>query len=341
MRQALIRSTTMAVLAAAAVMGVPLLALLVWVAARDRAQVEHYLSAERIGELVVRATFGVAALTVIAVVVGTLIARRQAKVLADPLRRLAERAERLGAGESRFEPLDSGIAEVDLVADVLAHSAAEFNRTIADERRFAADASHQLRTPLTALLMRLEEIAMTDDLEAIREEANIGMTQVERLTQVVDDMLSRSRQGAGADSSVSLDSVLASLQREFQPSFGQARRSIHVKGTRGLVVRCTPTNLSQILATLLENSLIHGAGTVEVDARRSGPSVVIEVRDQGQGVPLALAPHIFERSVTSGGSGLGLSLARDIAEKSGGRLELLSAQPAVFAAFLSEAGAVR
>jgi signal transduction histidine kinase len=98
--------------------------------------------------------------------------------------------------------------------------------------------------------------------------------------------------------------------------------------------------LSQVLSTLLENSLVHGRGTVEMQARRSGPSVVVEVSDQGDGVPAAIAPHIFERSVSSGrgqSTGLGLALARDLAESNGGRLDLVSAQPPRFALFLSEA----
>ena len=98
-----------------------------------------------------------------------------------------------------------------------------------------------------------------------------------------------------------------------------------------------PVALSQVLSTLLENSLAHGRGTVDVEARRSGPSVVVEVSDQGDGVPAAIAPHIFERSVsTAQSTGLGLALARDLAEANGGRLELIQRQPAIFALFLSE-----
>jgi signal transduction histidine kinase len=214
-------------------------------------------------------------------------------------------------------------------------------KSLAAEREFASDASHQLRTPLTALLMRLEEISVSDDVEVVHEEAGIAMEQVERLTRVVDDLLMRSRRSNDAPRpEVSLDSVIAALQREWQPAFEQARRSVRVHGERGLVVRSTPVALSQVLSTLLENSLVHGRGTVEMQARRSGPSVVVEVSDQGDGVPAAIAPHIFERSVSSGrgqSTGLGLALARDLAESNGGRLDLVSAQPARFALFLSEA----
>ena len=149
--------------------------------------------------------------------------------------------------------------------------------------------------------------------------------------------MSRTRSGVDASPVVSLDSVLASLQREWQQAFATRAAQHPRQRGAGVRVRATPVALGQILTTLLENSLTHGRGTVEVKARRAGPSVVIEVSDKGDGVSRAMAPHIFERSVSSGGSGLGLTLARDLAEAAGGRLELVSARPPVFALFLSAA----
>ncbi|MGL4744369.1 MAG: sensor histidine kinase [Dermatophilaceae bacterium] len=249
---------------------------------------------------------------------------------------LRTRAEQLADSHPRPVPLASGINELDRLDGTLLRAAQHGARRLAAERDFAADASHQLRTPLTALLMRLEEISLTDDLAVVAEEAHIAIGQVERLSRVVDELMSRTRSGVEANPAVSLDSVLASLQREWQPAFAAAKRSVHVHGERGLRVRATPVTLGQLLTTLLENSLSHGAGTVEVAARRAGPSVVIEVSDAGEGVPAAIAPHIFERSVSSSGSGLGLSLARDLAEAAGGRLELVRPRPPLFALFLSE-----
>ncbi|GAA2739496.1 hypothetical protein GCM10009867_35800 [Pedococcus aerophilus] len=338
MRQQLIRSTVLAVGLAIVITMVPV-ALAIWQATvAGRGIVGQWLADGTPTATSLRLGGVVVALAVLALGVGVFVAIQQARRLSRPMTQLADRAERLGAGESRIQPLHSGIAELDQVSQVLSRSAQTLTKSLASERDFAADASHQLRTPLTALLMRLEEIAATDDLEVVQEEANIAIAQVERLTRVVDDLMSRTRRRGGDEpkATVSLDSVIAALQREWQPAFEQARRSVRVHGERGLVVQATPVALSQVLSTLLENSLAHGRGTVDVHARRSGPSVVVEVSDQGDGVPAAIAPHIFERSVTTSGTGLGLALARDLAESNGGRLELIQAQPAIFALFLSE-----
>jgi signal transduction histidine kinase len=339
MRRQLVRSTFAAVLLAVVMMAVPLGVALWWASADDFGRLRGWLGEHSGPPAEPVLLLGVlVGLSMIAVLAGVLVASLKARRFAEPMTQLVDRAERLGAGESHFQPLVTGIAEVDRVSEVLARSAHQMTRSLASERDFASDASHQLRTPLTALLMRLEEIAVTDDLTVVQEEASIAITQVERLTTVVDDLLSRTRSGQDArPPTVSLDSVIASLQREWQPAFEQAHRSVRVHGQRGLSVLATPMALSQVLSTLLENSLAHGRGTVDVEARRSGPSVVVEVSDQGDGVPAAIAPHIFERSVsTAQSTGLGLALARDLAEANGGRLELIQRQPAIFALFLSE-----
>src|SRR5689334_5845012 len=340
MRQQLIRSTVLAVGLAILITMAPVVIAIWNSSVNGRGAVARWLDAGTPSSTSLRLLLIVVGLAVLALAAGVFVAIQQARRLALPMTLLADRAERLGAGESRIQPLHSGIAELDQVSEVLSRSAQRLTKSLASERDFAADASHQLRTPLTALLMRLEEISVTDDLEVVQEEANIAIAQVERLTRVVDDLMARTRRGGDEPkATVSLDSVIAALQREWQPAFEQARRSVRVHGERGLVVQATPVALSQVLSTLLENALAHGRGTVDVHARRSGPSVVVEVSDQGEGVPSTIAPHIFERSVTTTGTGLGLALARDLAESNGGRLELIQAQPAIFALFLSESDA--
>ncbi|MBW3085370.1 Adaptive-response sensory-kinase SasA [Austwickia sp. TVS 96-490-7B] len=277
-------------------------------------------------------------LAIMACAVGLALANRASTRFIEPMQRLTEQAERLGAGDARYERIRSGIEEIDRVSAVLASSAQQLLTSLSSERDFASDASHQLRTPLTALLMRLEEISLTDDLDVAHEEANIAIDQVERLNATVDALLARSRTHSPAASApTSLDAVLARLQQEWMPAFESAQRTVRVSGERGLRLITTPVALAQILSTLIENSLVHGKGLVRIDARRSGPSVVVEVSDQGLGVSPELAPHIFERSVSTKSTGLGLGLARDLAESHGGRLELVQGYPVVFALFLSAA----
>lgn len=279
------------------------------------------------------------ALTLVALAVGLRRAEREAADLARPMADLADQAAAIGRRPGPSAALSTGVAEIDAVSEVLRQRAVELTRRLADEREFSSDASHQLRTPLTALLIRLEEISFSDDPETMRAEASSCIAQVERLTRVVDDLLRRSSStaAAGRDAGTSLDSVLAGLQREWQSAFSRARRSIKISGERDLMVRARPDDLGQIISSVLENALEHGQGLVEIAARCSGPSVVLEMSDEGAGIDESLAPHVFERRVTTGGTGLGLALARDLAQANGGRLELLSARPARFALFLSAA----
>ncbi|GIG22882.1 two-component sensor histidine kinase [Cellulomonas chitinilytica] len=285
----------------------------------------------------------VIALVVVAAVVafaaGIAMAIWQANRLAAPLVYLAASAEQLGSGQVRPQLEPSGVEEIDLVAAELARSADRMAGRLAAERQFASDASHQLRTPLTALSMRLEEIMLTSAEPEVSEEARISLEQVERLVRVVDDLLTRSRRAhGGTTEAVSLLDVVHQQEEEWAPTFEAAGRRLVVEVEPGTQVLATPGALAQVLATLIENSLKHGAGTTTVRSRVGGPAraVVVEVADEGEGVPDDLAPRIFEREVTSGaGTGLGLSLARDLASADGGRLELAQRRPAVFAVFLS------
>lgn len=285
-----------------------------------------------------RVVLAVLGASVVALAAGVGVAGWQARRISAPLEELAAAAELLASGGAGGPgPAPSGLPEVDRVAAGLRRSAAQMQAALAVERDFAADASHQLRTPLAALSMRLEEIAGTDDVDVARDEARIALSQVERLASVVEQLLGRARRSAPSTVlEVDLAALLAQQRTEWRPTFAAHARELVVDVPAGLGVRATPSGLTQVVATLLENSLVHGAGTTTVSARRSGGTVVLEVCDQGEGVPPELGPRIFERQVSGrSGTGLGLSLARDLVEADGGRIELVRARPAVFAVFLS------
>ena len=184
------------------------------------------------------------------------LARYQARRLAAPLIYLAASAEQIGSGQVRPRTEESGIEEIDLVAAELSRTSDRLAARLAAERQFSADASHQLRTPLTALSMRLEEIQMLSGDEDVREEARIALEQVERLVGVVDDLLSSSRKAAGGTTEVvHLRDVFQQQEEEWGPTYARSKRTLIFEPAGSTSVLATPGALAQVLATLLENSL--------------------------------------------------------------------------------------
>jgi signal transduction histidine kinase len=134
---------------------------------------------------------------------------------------------------------------------------------------------------------------------------------------------------------LSLGQVARQQTEEWEPVFKAAKRRLVTEMPDDIVVFASPGGLTQVIATLLENSVKHGGGTTTLRGRRVSGGAAVEVADEGAGVPDELAPHIFERNVTSGsGTGLGLAVARDLVAADGGRLELSGRRPAVFSVFL-------
>jgi signal transduction histidine kinase len=283
----------------------------------------------------------IGSLVLLALAVEVGLAILQARRLARPLQELASAADRLGSGDARPLGRRYGVPELDRVAERLDGSAERINDLLTAEREFAVDASHQLRTPLTALSMRLEEmIAAANYPDVVREEGAAALTQTERLTEVVGELLNRARRSvSGAPTLASVDDIVAQQVVEWEPAFRRMGRKLELTGEKGLHAYVTPGNAAQAIATLLDNALVHGDGSVTIRTSETPRSVVIEVRDQGKGVPPDLVPRIFERSVsgTPGGTGLGLSLARTAAAADGGQVVLVRPRPAVFALFLPHA----
>ncbi|MCL1898642.1 MAG: HAMP domain-containing histidine kinase [Micrococcales bacterium] len=275
-----------------------------------------------------------------AVLAGLVVGSWQVKRLAKPLVYLAATAEQLGSGHLTVKPPVSGVEEIDLVTEELTRSADKMATRLAVERQFAADASHQLRTPLTALSLRLEEIELVSDQEEVRQEARIALEQIDRLGTTIKELLDRTR-GQEADaghSAVPLRPVLVQQTQEWLPAFQAAGRPLVLEIDGEPVAIASIGALTQVVATLLENSLKHGAGTTWMRGKTTAGGVAIEVEDQGPGVSPELASRIFERNVTGGGgTGLGLAVARDLVVADGGRLELSRRQPPVFTIFFQSA----
>jgi signal transduction histidine kinase len=277
-------------------------------------------------------------LVIAAVLAAGVLAAVMARRAARPVEELAEAAGRLGTGDPRPVGRRYGVTELDQVADGLDSAARRVTHLLTADRELAIDASHQLRTPLTALSMRLEEmIASADDPEIVREEGTAALHQAERLAEVVSQLLSPARRvAAGSAALISVDKVVLEQITEWEPAFRRAGRKMVLIGESRLQAYVTPGGLAQVIATLLDNALMHGKGTVTIRRSQSPRSVVIEVEDEGDGVPAELVSRIFERSVSGRpeGTGLGLALARTMAAADGGRIVLARRKPPVFAVFL-------
>ncbi len=270
---------------------------------------------------------------VASLVVGWWLALRGSRQISAPLIYLAAQAEQIGSGQVRASVKHSGIEEIDLVQDELVRTGERMAARLAAERQFAANASHQLRTPLTALSMRLEEIELLTDDDEVRNEARVCLEQVERLTGVIDDLLNATKQTGANTEAVDVLEIFNQQREEWEEAFTKAGRELIFTDEAAQPVLADRSVLAQVLATLIENSLRYGDGTTRVVARAgtSSRGVFIVVNDEGEGVPSELENLVFEQGVSGhGSSGIGLPLARDLMATVGGRLELTNPRPAEF-----------
>jgi signal transduction histidine kinase len=267
-------------------------------------------------------------LALFAVVAAAALAVIQARQLARPLERLARSATRLGDGDfNAAPPSASGIAEIDGISRAIRLSGNRVERMLESERGFTADATHQLRTGLTGLAMRLEILERHKDPE-VANEAAATLSQVHELNTTLDELLRVTRKGTtGERTELDLTALVDHYVTDWQDQFTKKRRQIVV--TTGVVqpVIGTPGLVGQILNVLMENSLRHGRGTVALLV--SDTSVLVE--DEGNGIDESKAGTIFDRPTDhQAAHGRGLALARRLAEADGGRLELVELRPATF-----------
>ncbi|MFC5140193.1 ATP-binding protein [Actinomycetospora rhizophila] len=283
-----------------------------------------------------QATALVVAAVLLSVAVGAVVATLTARRLADPLQQVAGRAARLGAGDFRPAPHRHGIPELDRVSDVLDSSATALAELVQRERELVGDVSHQLRSRLTALQLRLDELAAHPD-EHVSGEGAAALEQAERLAEVLDELLASARAARAAGAApIEVAGELDAVADEWRDPLRAEGRTVRVRTPEGLVARATSGRLREALGVLVDNAMRHGKGTVTLTGRLSdNDMIVVEVADHGDGVPPELAPHVFDRGVSGAAStGVGLALARALIEADGGRLELARTRPATFSVFL-------
>jgi signal transduction histidine kinase len=280
---------------------------------------------------------GLVVLTIVlTIAVASGVAIVTANRLARPLGHVADRAARLGAGDFRPDRQRYNVPELDRVAQALDTSAGALAQLVQRERELVGDVSHQLRSRLTALQLRLDSLVHTVEDEESRTDAGAALEQAERLGDVLDELLAAAREARATDAEpLDLAAELPTIVGEWREPLRAKGRALRLRVQDRPLARATRTRLSEAIGVLLDNALRHGAGTVTLTARQGDATVAIEVTDGGPGVPDDLVAHIFDRGVSGGGStGVGLALARALVDSDGGRLELSAPRPATFTIFL-------
>ncbi|WP_443606312.1 sensor histidine kinase [Actinomadura barringtoniae] len=232
----------------------------------------------------------------------------------------------------RRVPVPRSRDEVADLAGTTNQTLAALEESVERQRRFVADASHELRSPLASLRTQLEVAAAHPellDLPGVIDDAV-------RLQQLTTDLLLLARLDAGeraADTTVVLAELLEEELESRAESDRVPARSV-VEASAGTVrVRGGRSHLRRVLGNLLDNAQRHASGEVTVTLRAAGDRVVLAVADDGSGVPPGDRERIFERFVRldqardrdEGGAGLGLAIARDVVQAHGGTLTVREA----------------
>ncbi|HEY8482600.1 MAG TPA: HAMP domain-containing sensor histidine kinase [Spirillospora sp.] len=196
------------------------------------------------------------------------------------------------------------------------------------ERRFVSDASHDLRNPISGLQMQLELMLEEPPDADWKPMASAALRDAERLTAILDDLLELSRLDARAPSTAETLDLSALARREVERR--APRVPVETRLEPGVTVRANRVRLARVLNNLLNNAERHAESRVRVTVATQGADAVLEVLDDGPGVPEHARERIFERfsrlpesrELDPGGTGLGLPIAREIAEYYGGSLRV-------------------
>lgn len=262
-----------------------------------------------------------------------LIARYQARRLAGPLEKLCDTARRLGEGDFSACAAPVRVPEIDAVGSALNSTAARLDELLARERAFSADASHQLGTPLAGLRLRLEA-ALDGPAANLREEVTAGISDVDRLEKTIRELLALARD-TRESAPLDLLGLIAEMESGWRAHLAtQGRRlevAVDIHAPRGVA---SSAAVRQILTVLVENAAAHGSGTVTVTVRDAAAALAIDVSDEGKPISTPESGLFARRSPYAAGNGIGLALARRLAEAEGGRLRLTRPAPPTFSLLL-------
>ncbi|HUR02665.1 MAG TPA: ATP-binding protein [Nonomuraea sp.] len=240
----------------------------------------------------------------------------------------AELAEITSTDLGRRVPVPDHHDEIKKLAEAANRTLDRLEAAVEQQRRFATDASHDLRSPITAMRTQVEEALLHPDEADWPAMTQALLASLDRLEAIVVDLLVLARLDAGAkraDDCVNLSELIESEL---------GRRALQVRVVTnlqpGVVLGGDRLQLNRLFTNLMDNAARHATSSVAVSVRREGDEAVLEVNDDGPGILPGLREFVFQRftrldaarSKDTGGTGLGLAIAREIAERHGGTLTI-------------------
>jgi heavy metal sensor kinase len=266
-----------------------------------------------------------------ALVLSVIIAIWLANLISRPLRRMAAVASAVDSGDLSHRIDYSGDDEVGVLAEAFNHMLDRLEEGFRLQRDFVSDASHELRSPLTVLRGRIEQLSdHAGDREAVATEAHELMREVRRMERLTEDMLTLAKAERGGlvqRRRVPIDDFVEDLRRDL-PLLGP--RHYNVESSVHGDLEADPDRLAQVLRNLVTNAVRHTSanGHIDISIGSENGTAVFAVSDDGTGIEPDQLGRIFDRfhrtdegrSRAEGGSGLGLAIARAIVEAHGGSI---------------------
>jgi two-component system, OmpR family, sensor kinase len=273
------------------------------------------------------------ALIGLAVVAGAVaLAWVLAGTLARPLERLRDTAARLGSGDLDARAAPEGPKELSAVAASFNRMADTLGSSLRAQQDFIANASHQLRTPLTGLKLRLE--AIRGEGGAAADNAAKAEAEVDRLEALVEDLLKLARASTVSPTGMTVDlaEVAGEAVERWRGPAGDAGQTVELGRREAARVFADPGDLAHVLDNLIENALRYCPPGTRITVETGAPDSRAELRvaDDGPGIPAGDRGRVFERFYRGSngrqsgpGTGLGLAIVSELVERWGGDVELL------------------
>ena len=231
-------------------------------------------------------------------------------------------------------PLPAARDEIRRLGETLNAMLDRLHASYERERRFVADASHELRTPVAVIKTELEgALRAGGHSPPVREALAAAVEECDHLAQLAEDLLVLARSGDDGlpvrPGDLLAEEVLNAVRERFADRARTRGRAIRVENADGLRVEADELRLRQALGNLVDNALRYGDGDVVLSSRAVDAAVELRVADSGPGFPPELSERAFERFArgdfarTRGGTGLGLAIVRAIAEAHGGSADIV------------------